>query len=191
MLANGLDIITPESICVDPVPRVFSMIRFLPIRSATGTYDTAMMSPVSANIVTALSQPSSLSHIVGDSGKPSLPDTLPTRSTAPIDKNTHPHDSEDVIIPDELLTSPLHAMTNRYPSNMSTNMAKIRTQVRYRSASSTHMIAIHTSSMYDGIWRSVSGYGKLSILFLTTGDIIPVKILTTPSIPRCIRERVI
>jgi hypothetical protein len=45
--------------------------------------------------------------------------------------------------------------------------------------------------IYVGICKSVKGKGYEPLELVTTGAIIPVKILTIPSMPRWIREKVI
>jgi hypothetical protein len=68
---------------------------------------------------------------------------------------------------------------------------KNRTKHQSLTDNRIQRIASNKKMKYAGICISVRGKGYSPVLFLTTGDIIPVNILTTPSIPRCILEKVI
>ena len=150
-----------------------------------------MISPVSAKIAIAPSQPIRWSEREGVISSSSLSNILLIKRPLPATKNTHPQESVCISIPEVLRTSPFQVFRKRYPISPSTIRQKNFANFQDRTASKIQMIARQIKMMYAGIWRSVSGKGELRLLLLTTGDIIPVKTPTTPSIPRCIRERVI
>ena len=149
------------------------------------------MTPVRASTVIDPSHPSQWSQSDGASLSISSPNMLAIRSPTPVARNSHPHESDGVRSPVLLRTSPLHATTKRYPSSPITMSPATRVHNHHLTASRIHMIASARSMRYAGICISVSGKGNAESPLRTTGDMIPVKILTTPSIPRCIRERVI
>jgi hypothetical protein len=109
----------------------------------------------------------------------------------PIKRNTHPQDKDTSGIPDNVFTVPFHDITNIYPTIMSTSSPKKRTHAQDLTASNIQIIAKKINMIYAGIWRSVRGNGAFNILLWTTGDIIPVNMLTMPSNHICIRENVI
>jgi hypothetical protein len=109
----------------------------------------------------------------------------------PIKINNHPHEIDFSSIHVSDCTSPFQAIVNRYPTIIIISKPKNRTHNHDLTVSKIHIIESNIKIIYAGIWRSVKGKGSALFKSLTTGEIMPVKRLTTPSSPMCIREKVI
>ena len=113
------------------------------------------------------------------------------RRIHPIMRNTHPQLNLDNISPDRFITSHLNVIRRKYTSRAISNEPTSENIFHFFVLTMKNVRISKRKVIYEGICKLVRGKGSPMDPLPTTGAIIPVKKLTTASIPACEREKVI